>query len=135
MCNSRTHLAKLLLAVDPKTMQIVAGDVQAQTERVLLNLGAVLKEAGSSFDKVVKTTVFLKVCRPHMWLPSAPFIFIFAIFRVFKRFFIQDMNDFAKMNEIYAKHFGDARPARSAVEVARLHRDVLVEIEAIGVVA
>ncbi|KAJ3286688.1 hypothetical protein HK104_008910 [Borealophlyctis nickersoniae] len=89
------------IAFDPKTMEIVPGDVQVQTDRVLQNLKAVLEEAGSGFDKVVKTTVFLK-----------------------------DMNDFSKMNEIYAKHFGNARPARSAVEVARLPRDVLVEIEA-----
>ncbi|KAJ3041029.1 2-iminobutanoate/2-iminopropanoate deaminase [Rhizophlyctis rosea] len=92
------------VAFDPKTMEIVEGDVQVQTDRVLTNLKAVLEAAGSSFDKVVKTTVFLK-----------------------------NMNDFAKMNEIYAKHFGDARPARSAVEVARLPRDVLVEIEAVAI--
>ncbi|KAJ3034260.1 2-iminobutanoate/2-iminopropanoate deaminase [Rhizophlyctis rosea] len=91
------------IAFDPATMQIVQGDVQVQTDRVLNNLRAVLEEAGSSFDKVVKTTVFLK-----------------------------DMGDFSKVNEIYAKHFGDARPARSAVEVARLPRDVLVEIEAVA---
>lgn len=78
-------------------MEILQGDVQAQTKQCLLNLDAVLKEAGSGFEHVCKTTVFLK-----------------------------DMNDFAKMNETYSEMFGSARPARSAVEVARLPRDVKV---------
>ncbi|KGR89186.1 deaminase [Ureibacillus massiliensis 4400831 = CIP 108448 = CCUG 49529] len=85
--------------------QLVEGDIVAQTTQVFENLKAVLAEAGSSLDKVVKTTVFLK-----------------------------DMNDFAAMNETYAKNFGDHKPARSAVEVARLPKDVRVEIEVIAVV-
>ncbi|BDH59925.1 reactive intermediate/imine deaminase [Lysinibacillus sp. PLM2] len=85
--------------------QLVEGDIVAQTTQVFENLKAVLAEAGSSLEKVVKTTVFLK-----------------------------DMNDFAAMNETYAKHFGDHKPARSAVEVARLPKDVRVEIEVIAVV-
>nr|KAJ3410253.1 2-iminobutanoate/2-iminopropanoate deaminase [Polyrhizophydium stewartii] len=90
----------------PETMTILDGDVQAQTRLVLSNLKAVLEASGSSFDKIVKTTVFLK-----------------------------DMNDFAKMNEVYAEVMGAARPARSAVEVARLPRDVKVEIECVAVVS
>lgn len=92
------------IALNPTTMEILDGDVQAQTKLCLQNLKAVLEEAGSSFDKIVKTTVFLK-----------------------------DMNDFSKMNETYAEMMGSARPARSAVEVARLPRDVLVEIECVAV--
>ncbi|KAI9096115.1 Endoribonuclease L-PSP/chorismate mutase-like protein [Phlyctochytrium arcticum] len=90
---------------DPKTMECVGTDIKTQTAQSLKNLKAVLEAAGSSFDKTVKTTVFL-----------------------------QDMNDFAAMNEVYSEHFGSARPARSAVQAARLPRDVLVEIEAIGLV-
>jgi 2-iminobutanoate/2-iminopropanoate deaminase len=89
----------------PETMEIVEGDIQVQTRQCLKNLKAILEEAGSGFDKVVKTTVFLK-----------------------------DMNDFIKMNETYSEMFGEARPARSAVEVARLPRDVKVEIECVAVV-
>eukprot|EP00842_Homolaphlyctis_polyrhiza_P000616 jgi/Hompol1/1555/HPOL_005635-RA len=89
----------------PSTMQILDGDIQAQTRLVLENLKAVLEASGTSFDNIVKTTVFLK-----------------------------DMNDFAKMNETYAEMMGSARPARSAVEVARLPRDVKVEIECVAVV-
>ncbi|EGF77450.1 hypothetical protein BATDEDRAFT_14021 [Batrachochytrium dendrobatidis JAM81] len=88
-----------------ETMTILDGDVQAQTRLVLTNLKNVLEAAGSSFDKIVKTTVFLK-----------------------------DMNDFVKMNEVYSEMMGDCRPARSAVEVARLPRDVKVEIECVAVV-
>lgn len=94
------------IPLDPKTMQMVEGDVAAQTERVLENIKAVLEAAGASLSSVVKTTVFLK-----------------------------DMNDFSAMNEVYARYFGDHRPARSTVEVARLPRDARVEIEAIAVVA
>jgi 2-iminobutanoate/2-iminopropanoate deaminase len=90
---------------NPVTMEIVGSEITAQTEQALKNLKAVVEAGGSSFDKVIKTTVFLK-----------------------------DMNDFAKMNEVYSKAFGDARPARSAVEVARLPRDVLVEIECVALV-
>jgi 2-iminobutanoate/2-iminopropanoate deaminase len=84
---------------------LVEGDVVAQTNQVFENLRAVLAEAGSSLEQVVKTTVFLK-----------------------------DMNDFAAMNETYAQNFGDHKPARSAVEVARLPKDVKVEIEVIAIV-
>ncbi|MEO4055559.1 RidA family protein [Solibacillus sp. CAU 1738] len=85
--------------------QLVEGDIEAQTNQVFENLKAVLAAAGSSLDQVVKTTVFMK-----------------------------DMNDFAAMNDIYASHFGAHKPARSAVEVARLPKDVKVEIEVIALV-
>jgi 2-iminobutanoate/2-iminopropanoate deaminase len=91
------------IALDPATQQVAAGGVAVQTERVLRNLAAVLEAAGSGLDKVVKSTVFLK-----------------------------DMNDFAAMNEVYGKHFNGAAPARSTVEVARLPKDVLVEIDVIA---
>jgi 2-iminobutanoate/2-iminopropanoate deaminase len=91
------------IAFDPATMQVVEGDVRAQTERVLKNLSAVLAAAGSSLDRVVKTTVFLK-----------------------------NMGDFAAMNEVYATFFKDKPPARSTVEVAQLPRNVLVEIDLIA---
>jgi 2-iminobutanoate/2-iminopropanoate deaminase len=91
------------IAFDPATSQIIEGDVTAQTERVLLNLQAVLEAAGSSLARVVKTTVFLA-----------------------------DMNDFAAMNAVYASFFGENRPARSTVQAARLPRDVRVEIEVIA---
>ncbi len=91
------------IALDPASGQIVAGDVAAQTERVLKNLAAVLKAAGSAMNKVVKTTVFLK-----------------------------NMGDFAAMNEVYGKHFQAPFPARSTVEAARLPKDVLVEIDVIA---
>ncbi|HEX7117368.1 MAG TPA: RidA family protein [Longimicrobiales bacterium] len=90
---------------DPETMQIVEGDVAVQTERVMENIKAVLEAAGASLSSVVKTTVFLK-----------------------------DMNDFAAMNEVYGRYFGDHKPARSTVEVARLPKDVRVEIETVAVV-
>lgn len=93
------------IPLDPSTMQIVEGDVAAQTRRVFESLQNILKAAGSSLNNVVKTTVFL-----------------------------QDMNDFAAMNEVYAQYFGDHKPARSTVQAARLPRDVKVEIEAIAVV-
>ncbi|KAI8967619.1 endoribonuclease L-PSP [Mycotypha africana] len=92
------------LPVVPETGNVIDGGIKEQTQQSLDNLAAVLKESGSSVDKVVKTTVFLK-----------------------------DMNDFVAMNEIYAKFFGDHRPARSAVEVARLPKDVSVEIECVAV--
>ena len=93
------------IALDPTTGQLVAGDVTAQTHQVLRNLRAVLEAAGSDLSKVVKCTVFLK-----------------------------SMDDFAAMNQVYAEHFGAARPARAAVQVSRLPRDVDVEIDAIAVV-
>src|SRR5271163_428710 len=94
------------VALDPATGVIVSGGIEAQTTRVLENLKAVLEAAGSSLDRVFKTTVFLK-----------------------------DMNDFAAMNAIYGKYFapeGTVSPARSTVEVARLPKDALVEIEVIA---
>ena len=92
------------IPLDPATMQLVEGDVAAQTERVMQNLAAVLEAAGASLASVVKTTVFLL-----------------------------DMNDFAAMNEVYGRWFGDHAPARSTVQVARLPRDSRVEIECIAV--
>lgn len=92
------------IALDPATMEVIEGGVAEETEQVMLNLKAVLEEAGASLETVAKTTVFLK-----------------------------DMDDFAAMNEVYARHFGDHRPARSAVQVARLPKDVRVEIEAVAV--
>jgi len=91
------------IALDPDTMEIVAGGVVEQTDRVLRNLGAVLAAAGLDFADVAKTTVFL-----------------------------QDMNDFAAMNEVYARHFGGHRPARSTVAAAGLPRGVRVEIELVA---
>jgi 2-iminobutanoate/2-iminopropanoate deaminase len=91
------------IALDPSTQQVVAGDVAAQTERVLRNVSEILEAAGSGLGKVVRSTVFLK-----------------------------DMNDFAAMNQVYAKYFSSAPPARSTVEVARLPKDVLVEIDVIA---
>ncbi|HSH46863.1 MAG TPA: RidA family protein [Longimicrobiales bacterium] len=94
------------IPLDPETMDLVGeGDIAAQTDRVLRSLQAILKEAGAELGTVVKTTVYLK-----------------------------DMNDFAAMNEVYARHFGEHRPARAAVEVARLPKDVLVEIDAVAAV-
>jgi 2-iminobutanoate/2-iminopropanoate deaminase len=92
------------IALDPVTMEIVPGGVAEQTERVLSNLEAVLKAAGSEFGKVLKTTVFL-----------------------------QNMADFAAMNEVYSRRFGSHRPARSTVAAAGLPRNVLVEIEVVAV--
>lgn len=91
------------VALDPATKKLVEGDIRAQTIQVLKNVQAVLEAAGSSLDKVVKTTVFLK-----------------------------DMNDFAAMNETYGGFFKDAPPARSTVQVARLPLDAMVEIETIA---
>jgi len=90
------------IALDPATGQVVPGNVAAQTERVMANLGAVLSTAGATWKDVVKTTVFL-----------------------------YDLNDFPVVNEVYGKVLGDARPARSTVQVAALPRGVLVEIEAV----
>ena len=88
----------------PETMEIVEGYVKAQTAQSLKNLQAILKEAGADFSNVVKTTVFIK-----------------------------DMNEFAQINEVYAEYFGENKPARACVEVARLPKDVKVEIELIAV--
>ncbi|MFN0108495.1 MAG: RidA family protein [Blastocatellia bacterium] len=91
------------IPLDPATGQLTEGDIRVQTERVLNNAQAVLEAAGSSLDRVVKTTVFLA-----------------------------DMNDFAAMNEVYATFFSATRPARSTVQAARLPRDVKVEIEVVA---
>ncbi|HET6142064.1 MAG TPA: RidA family protein [Candidatus Acidoferrales bacterium] len=91
------------IPLDPKTQQIVEGDVAVQTERVMENLKGVVEAAGSSLHRVVKTTVFLA-----------------------------DMSDFAAMNEVYARYFTAHAPARSTVEVARLPKNVRVEIDLIA---
>ena len=89
----------------PETMEIVEGDVKAQTAQSLKNVQAILAEAGLDFSHVVKSTVFIK-----------------------------DMNEFAQINEVYGEFFGENKPARACVEVARLPKDVKVEIEVIAVV-
>jgi 2-iminobutanoate/2-iminopropanoate deaminase len=91
------------IAIDPATQQVISGDVAAQTDRVLKNLAAVLTASGSSLEKVLRSTVFLK-----------------------------NMEDFAAMNEVYGRYFRQTPPARSTVEVARLPKDVLVEIDVIA---
>ena len=91
------------VAIDPANQQVISGDVAAQTDRVLKNLSGILKAAGTSLEKVVRSTVFLK-----------------------------NMGDFVAMNEVYGRYFNNAPPARSTVEVARLPRDVLVEIDVIA---
>jgi 2-iminobutanoate/2-iminopropanoate deaminase len=91
------------VAIDPATQQVIEGDVAAQTERVMKNLSAILAASGSRLDQVLRSTVFLK-----------------------------NMNDFTAMNAIYAKYFSASPPARSTVEVARLPKDVLVEIDMIA---
>ncbi len=94
------------IAIDPKTGQVIEGDITKQTEQVLANLGAVLTAAGSTWKNVVKTTVYLR-----------------------------HMTDFPAMNDVYGRVIGDARPARSTVEVSGLPRGVLVEIDAVAAVA
>ncbi len=91
------------VAIDPATQQVIEGDATAQTERVMKNLSAVLKAADSGLDMVVRSTVFLK-----------------------------SMGDFAAMNEVYGRYFTAAPPARSTVEVSRLPKDMLVEIDVIA---
>ncbi len=91
------------IALDPQTGQVVGQDIKTQTRRVLDNIAAVLAAAGSSLDRVVKCTVFLK-----------------------------DMNDFGPMNEEYGRYFKELPPARTTVQVGRLPRDVLVEIDVIA---
>jgi 2-iminobutanoate/2-iminopropanoate deaminase len=93
------------IPLDPATGQMVEGDLTVQTERVLENIKGLLEACGSSLDRVVKTTVFLK-----------------------------DMGEFARMNEVYGRYFGQNPPARSTIEAARLPRDVRVEIDAIAIV-
>lgn len=90
------------IAIDPVSGQVIAGDVRAQTERVMSNLAAVIGTVNATWKDIVKTTVFL-----------------------------HDMNDFPAVNEVYGRALGDARPARSTVQVSALPRGVLVEIEAV----
>ena len=91
------------IALDPQTMSVVPGDAVAQTEQVMKNMKAALASQGLDFSDVVKTTVFIK-----------------------------DMNEFKRINEVYGRFFVKDAPARSCVEVARLPKDVLIEIEAIA---
>jgi len=91
------------IAIDPATQQVITGDVAVQTDRVLRNLSEILEAAGSGLGKVVRCTVFLK-----------------------------NMSEFAAMNTVYGKYFSSAPPVRSTVEVARLPKDVLVEIDVIA---
>lgn len=91
------------LALRPGETHLMGGSIQEQTEQIFVNLAAILEEAGSGLDKLVKTTVFL-----------------------------QNLDDFGGMNEVYAKHVGDRPPTRSTVEVAKLPSGALVEIEAIA---
>jgi 2-iminobutanoate/2-iminopropanoate deaminase len=91
------------IPLDPATMQLVEDDITTQTHQVLKNMTAVLEEAGGSLKSIAKNTVFLK-----------------------------DMADFAKMNEIYSQYFGDHKPARSTIQVAKLPLDARVEIESIA---
>ena len=93
------------IPLDPATGQLVTGDIRAQTTRVLENIGELLKAAGASFSQVARTTIFLA-----------------------------DISDFAMVNEIYATYFSEPYPARATVQVARLPRDVRIEIDAIAVV-
>jgi 2-iminobutanoate/2-iminopropanoate deaminase len=93
------------VALDPKTGELVGADIRQQTERTIQNVKGILEAAGSHLHHVVKTTVFLK-----------------------------DMNEFAAMNEVYARYFASAPPARSTVQVARLPKDALVEIEVVAVI-
>ncbi len=93
------------IPLDPETMQLVEGDVTAQSERVMENLSAVLTAAGSGFDRVVKTTCFLA-----------------------------DLNDFAAFNAVYGRYFGTSPAARSTVQVANLPMGSLVEVEAVALV-
>lgn len=92
------------VAIDPATQQVITGDVAAQTDRALKNLAAILEAAGSGIESVVRCTVFLK-----------------------------NMGDFSAMNEVYGRYFTASPPSRSTVEVSRLPKDVLVEIDAIGI--
>jgi len=89
--------------IDPATGNLVDGDISAQTDRVFRNIGEILKAAGTSFDAVVRSTVYL-----------------------------QDMNDFAKMNEVYGRYFSSPAPARATVQVARLPKDARIEIDVIA---
>ena len=91
------------VAIDPATQQVISGDISIQTDRVLKNLESILQASGSGLEKVLRCTVFLK-----------------------------NMGDFGAMNEVYGRYFKQSPPARSTVEVARLPKDVLVEIDVIA---
>ncbi|MFW5951199.1 MAG: RidA family protein [Gemmatimonadota bacterium] len=91
------------IALDPESMEVIEGDVGAQTERVMQNLSAILEQAGAGLNTILKTTVYLA-----------------------------DMEDFGAMNEVYGRYMGEHRPARSTVQVGRLPKDVRVEIDAIA---
>jgi 2-iminobutanoate/2-iminopropanoate deaminase len=91
------------VAIDPATQQVISGDISVQTDRVLKNLESILQASGSGLEKVLRCTVFLK-----------------------------NMGDFGAMNEVYGRYFKQSPPARSTVEVARLPKDVLVEIDVIA---
>lgn len=93
-----------MIPIDPSTGELVTGSVEAQAEQAISNLEALLAASGSSIEKAVKTVVF-----------------------------ISNMDDFGKVNEVYAKHFKEPYPARSCVQVARLPKDVAIEIEAVAV--
>ena len=93
-----------MIPIDPSTGELVTGSVEAQAEQAISNLEALLAASGSSIEKAVKTVVF-----------------------------ISNMDDFGKINEVYAKHFKEPYPARSCVQVARLPKDVAIEIEAVAV--
>ena len=93
-----------MIPIDPSTGELVTGSVEAQAEQAISNLEALLAASGSSIEKVVKTVVF-----------------------------ISNMDDFGKINEVYAKHFKEPYPARSCVQIARLPKDVAIEIEAVAV--
>jgi 2-iminobutanoate/2-iminopropanoate deaminase len=94
------------IPIDPASGALIDGDITAQTEQVMRNLGALLRAAGVGFEHVVRTTVFLA-----------------------------DMNDFAAMNEVYSRHVAAPPPARATVQVARLPRDVKIEVDAIAVLS
>jgi len=91
------------IAIDPKTSELVGKDAAEQTKVIMENIKAILEEAGLNFNHVIKTTIYLK-----------------------------DLNDFAKVNEVYGQYFTEHKPARSTVEVSRLPKDALVEIEMIA---
>jgi len=93
------------IPIEPKSGQVVAGGIEGQAKQVFANLQAILEAVGAGFADVVKTTVFIK-----------------------------DMNDFVKLNQIYAQYFSEPFPARSCIEVARLPKDVLVEVEVIAAI-
>lgn len=101
-CNGMIYTSGMI-PINPASGELVTGSVEAQAEQAISNLEALLSEAGSSINKVVKTVVF-----------------------------ISNMDDFGVINEVYAKHFQEPYPARSCVQVARLPKDVAIEIEAIA---